>query len=40
MIASVEFLTVMVGVALAVTAVAPLVLVVLWLKDWNRGHLW
>lgn len=40
MTVSVGFLQVMVGVALAVTLLAPLVLVILWLRDWRMGRLW
>lgn len=40
MTVSAGFLQVMVGMALAVTLLAPLVLVILWLRDWRKGRLW
>lgn len=40
MTVSVGFLEVMVGTALAVTLLAPAVLVILWLRDWRKGRLW
>lgn len=40
MIASSGFLAVMVSIALAVTIAAPILLIVLWIKDWNKGQLW
>lgn len=40
MTVSVMFLQVMVGGALAVTLLAPVVLVVLWVRDWRAGRLW
>ncbi|MFZ5621431.1 MAG: hypothetical protein ACOY5W_10445 [Pseudomonadota bacterium] len=40
MTVSVGFLEVMVGIALAVTLLAPAVLVILWLRDWRKGRLW
>lgn len=40
MTVSVVFLTAMVSVALGVTLVAPIVLLLLWLRDWRKGRLW
>lgn len=40
MIASVGLLSVMVTVATVLAAFTPLVLVVLWVRDWKRGQLW
>jgi len=40
MIVSTGFLAVLVSVALVVTAIAPVVLVYLWIKDIRRGELW
>jgi len=33
-------LAVLVGIALAVTVLAPLVLMMLWWRDWRTGRLW
>jgi len=40
MTASVEILALLVILAIAVTAVAPLILITLWIKDWKKGQLW
>lgn len=40
MIVSSGFLSVMVGIALSVTIAAPIILIVLWIKDWKKGQLW
>lgn len=40
MTVSVTFLGGMVSIALAVTALAPFVLLWLWLRDWLNGRLW
>lgn len=40
MTVSAGFLAVMVSIALGVTVVAPVVLLVLWLRDWRAGRLW
>ncbi|MEJ2143350.1 MAG: hypothetical protein P8Y24_13565 [Gammaproteobacteria bacterium] len=40
MIASSGFISVMVSIALMVTIIAPIVLIILWLKDWKKGQLW
>lgn len=40
MIVSSGFLTVMVMFALAVTIIAPVILVALWIKDWKGKKLW
>lgn len=37
---SVGFLTGMVTIALAVTVLAPIILLLLWLRDWHNGRLW
>ena len=34
------FLSVMVTVSLVITAVAPLVLLVMLIRDWKKGQLW
>lgn len=40
MTASVGLLGLMVGIALAVTALTPVILLILWIKDWLQGRLW
>lgn len=40
MIASVSFLSWVVGTAVTVTAIAPFILLYLWIKDWKQGQLW
>jgi len=40
MTASISFLSILVGIALVMTIIAPLALLVLWLRDWKRGRLW
>ena len=40
MIVSSGFLNVMVTIALTVTIIAPIVLIILWIKDWKKGQLW
>lgn len=40
MIVSSGFLGTMVSIALVVTIIAPLVLLILWIKDWMKGQLW
>lgn len=40
MTVSVSFLSVMVSIALAVTVVAPIALLILWINDWKKGQLW
>jgi uncharacterized protein (DUF2062 family) len=40
MIVSSGFLSVMVSIALAVTIIAPILLIVLWISDWKKGQLW
>ena len=40
MIASSEFLGIMVSIALVITVIAPVVLIILWIKDWLKGLLW
>lgn len=33
-------LAALVNLAILVTAVAPVLLLVLWIRDWKRGELW
>jgi len=40
MTATAGFLATMVTVALAVTTLAPLVLLVMLIRDWKKGQLW
>lgn len=40
MIASQGFLSVVVLLALAVTMAAPLLLAILWVRDWKKRQLW
>lgn len=40
MIVSSGFLGVMVSFALIVTVVAPILLIVVWIKEWKKGQLW
>lgn len=40
MIVPVAFLKIMVVGALAVTLLAPFVLLILWVRDWRAGRLW
>ena len=40
MTAGAGFLTIMVLSALAVTAVAPLLLLIMLIRDWKKGQLW
>ena len=40
MIVSSGFLSVMVSIALTVTIIAPVVLIILWIKDCIKGQLW
>ncbi len=40
MMTSATFLAVMVTIALAITAAAPVLLIVLLVRDWLRGELW
>lgn len=37
---SVTSLALLVGIATLVTALAPLVMLFLWVRDWKRGQLW
>jgi hypothetical protein len=37
---SVALLSLLVGAALAVTLIAPLLLIALFLRDWKKGDLW
>ena len=40
MMISVSLLTLMVSIALAATMLTPVVLLLLWWRDWKRGQLW
>jgi hypothetical protein len=40
MIVSAGFLKIMVGIALVVTIAAPVILIILWIRDWKKGQLW
>ena len=40
MTVSVGFFSLMVTIALGVTLVAPVVLLMMWLRDWRNGRLW
>lgn len=40
MIVSSGFLAVVVTTGLVVTIMAPVLLLVLWIKDWKKGQLW
>ncbi len=40
MTASVEFLSFLVYLALTVTAIAPIVLLALWVRDWLKKEIW
>ncbi|MGD8526721.1 MAG: hypothetical protein PVJ63_10760 [Thioalkalispiraceae bacterium] len=40
MIVSSSALAFMVSIALSITIVAPVVLLILWVKDWKKGQLW
>ena len=37
---SVSALALLVGAATGVTALAPLLLIFLWIRDWLKGQLW
>jgi hypothetical protein len=37
---SVTALTLLVGTAVLITALAPFVMMILWIRDWLRGQLW
>ena len=40
MTASVQLLTILILAAIAIAAVSPIVLLVLWVKDWIKGQIW
>lgn len=40
MTASVEFLSILIGTATGLAALAPILLLVLWVRDARRGELW
>lgn len=40
MIAGKAFLSLVVLIALAVTMAAPLILAILWIRDWKQRQLW
>jgi hypothetical protein len=37
---SVTAMSWLIGIATVITALAPIVLIIFWLKDWVKGHLW
>lgn len=40
MIVSSDFLSLLVSIALTITILAPIVLIILWIKDGIKGQLW
>jgi hypothetical protein len=40
MTASVTFLSVVISIAVAVTIISPIILLVLWFKDWKSKKIW
>lgn len=40
MTASVGFLSMLVGIALLITMVSPVVLIIFLIRDWKRGEQW
>jgi hypothetical protein len=40
MTASVEFFSILVSIGLIITAAAPVVLIILLIRDWRKGNLW
>lgn len=40
MTASVQLLEILILAAIVMAAVSPVVLLVLWLKDWLKGQIW
>lgn len=40
MTASIGFLSVVISIAVAVTIVSPLILLILWFKDWKSKKIW
>ena len=40
MIASVQLLSILILAAIAIAAVSPVVLLVLWVRDWIKGQIW
>jgi len=40
MIVSSVFLKVIVMIGLVITIAAPVLLIVMWIKDWKKGQLW
>jgi len=40
MIISVTALSWLVSIATAMTALAPIVLIIFWIRDWLKGRLW
>jgi hypothetical protein len=40
MIASVQLLSILILAAITIAAVSPVVLLVLWVKDWIKGQIW
>jgi hypothetical protein len=40
MIASAHLLEILILTAIAVAAISPIVLLLLWVKDWIKGQIW
>jgi|GEM_PF-1130154 len=40
MIASSLFLKIIVTLGLVITIAAPVLLIIMWIKDWKKGQLW
>jgi hypothetical protein len=40
MIASVQLLSILILAAIVIAAVSPVVLLVLWVRDWIKGQIW
>lgn len=40
MMISVSTLTWLVGTATAITAIAPIILIIFWIRDWLKRQLW
>ena len=40
MMASADVLSILVSVALVITAIAPVALLIMLVRDWKRGNLW
>jgi hypothetical protein len=40
MTASVQLLTILILAAIVIAAISPIVLLLLWVKDWVKGQIW